>query len=118
MSDNFETMFRSYVEYLRERLHESMAGVPAWVESALSTLLDLLTGPITGLKTRYYWLDVLASLLIVLLIYVLRKQALQRLTLQGFLRFCFPKEFFTHSSTILDLKLNVANYFLAGSFNV
>ena len=118
MADNFHIMFREYVEALRERLHESVAGAPAWVESALSSVLDLLTGPLTGQKTRYYWPDVLASVLIVLFIYVVRRQVQQRLTLRGFLRFCFPKEFFTHPSTILDYKLNVANYFLAGSFNV
>jgi sterol desaturase/sphingolipid hydroxylase (fatty acid hydroxylase superfamily) len=116
--DNFTIMLMSYVEHLRVLLHQNVAGAPSWVEDTLSSMLDFLTGPFTGVKTRYYWLDIVEALLIVVLIYVLRTERSQRFSLQGFLRFCFPKDVFAHPSSILDYQLNVTNYFFAGFFNI
>lgn len=105
------------VQHLETRLHDSAFGQMPWVMWFADNVIDLLTSPFTGLRTRSYWPELVASLLIAGLLFVLREPRANR-NLRGFMRFCFPASMWRHRSTWVDWQIIVLNQFFARSFNV
>lgn len=107
----------AYVERLKELLHATVVGQSPLLEQLLDSVLDFLTGPITGLRTRSYWPELVAALALAGLVFLLReRQAGQGV--RGFLGYCFPRRMFLHRSTWVDCQLIVVNHFLASLFNL
>ena len=49
---------------LKELVHGSPIGHVAWLDRALTFLIDLIFGPLTGQNTRYYWVFLAQALLL------------------------------------------------------
>jgi sterol desaturase/sphingolipid hydroxylase (fatty acid hydroxylase superfamily) len=105
------------IDQLKAFLHASLIGQFVWLEKAVGGTIDLLTGPLTGMNTRYYWVYLLEALLLLAVVYTLRRPPGER-PVRGFLRFCFPKGLYSHPSTLVDYQVNVANFFLGSSFKI
>jgi len=101
-------------DFLRD---SAVAKVPLLAEF-LSSVIDLLVGPLTGNRTAHYWVAVLASLLIAGLLFAIQFRRQPGFGLRGFLGFCFPRALFAHPSTATDIKLMVANNFVMPMVNV
>jgi sterol desaturase/sphingolipid hydroxylase (fatty acid hydroxylase superfamily) len=110
-------MFSQVVEHLKTVVHASAIGQMPRLEWFCDNVIDFLTSPLTGLRTRSYWPELVASLLIAGLLFVLREPHANR-GLRGFLRFCFPRSQWHHRSTWVDWQIIVMNQFFARSFNV
>src|SRR5262245_64971226 len=59
-----------------------------------------------------YWLYLVSSAVIALLIYLAQGGKYERLSPSGFIRFCLPKAVFAHKSAIIDYKFYVINPFV------
>jgi sterol desaturase/sphingolipid hydroxylase (fatty acid hydroxylase superfamily) len=99
------------INQLKAFLHASPIGRFAWLEKVLCQAVDLLTGPLTGLNTRYHWVLLLS------IVYALRRPPGQP-PVRGFLRFCFPKGLYSHPSSLVDYQVNVANFFFGSAFKI
>lgn len=110
-------MFVQLVQSLQDQVHASAIGSMPWVAWFADNLIDLLTSPFTGLRTRSYWPELIASLLIAGLLFMLRVPRASR-GLREFLKFCFPSSMWRHRSTWVDWQIIVLNQFFARSFNV
>lgn len=110
-------MFVQLVQTLQDQVHASAIGSMPWVAWFADNLIDLLTSPFTGLRTRSYWPELVASLLIAGLLFMLRVPRASR-GLREFLKFCFPSSMWRHRSTWVDWQIIVLNQFFARSFNV
>jgi len=110
-------MFTPYVDQLKLLLHQSAIGQIRWLDWLAAQLIDFLTSPLTGLRTRSYWPELVAGILIAALVFALR----DRLPSQGpraFLAWLFPKRMFIHNSTWVDCKLILANNFVTPAINL
>ena len=110
-------MFAQYVEQLKGLLHASSVG-GTWFDNGLSSLIDLLTGPITGINTRFHWITVVEAIVVAALVFTFRPEHVRGEGVRAFIRYCFPRRFFTHNSTFVDCQLIVANQLLSKSYNV
>jgi sterol desaturase/sphingolipid hydroxylase (fatty acid hydroxylase superfamily) len=80
-------------------------------------LRDYLFGPIWEIISGtwgdplnyFFWVYVMSSLLIALLIFLSQRGMRGRISLKEFFRFCAPKEIYTHKSAIVDYKYYVVN---------
>jgi sterol desaturase/sphingolipid hydroxylase (fatty acid hydroxylase superfamily) len=111
------SMFIELVDHLKEQVHASAIGGMPPIMWFADNVLDFVTSPFTGLRTRSYWPELVASLLIALALFLHREPRASR-TLGGFLRFCFPGAMWRHRSTWVDWQIIVMNQFFARSFNV
>jgi len=98
-------------------VHASAIGGMPRIEWFVDTVIDFLTSPITGIRTRSYWPELVAGLLIAALLFALREPHANR-GLRRFLKFCFPASMWRHRSTWVDWQIIVLNQFFARSFNV
>ena len=114
------------VAQLKANLHGVLGALP-WLEHAMAKVIDLFTGPLTGENTRYYWVFLAQALLVLGVVYVIRRPAGEeagdgtgagRLGVRGFLQFCFPRRVVAHPSTWVEVKVNVANFFFGSFFKI
>ena len=110
-------MIAAYLEHLKTLLHAGWLGRVPPLERAVDWLLDFLTGPLTGLRTRSYWPELVAALVIAAAVFVLRDR-LPGQGLRDFLRYCFPKRLYLHRSTRLDCQLIFVNSIVFPALNV
>ena len=110
-------MIAAYIEQLKASLHDTVIGQYAWLESFIGSLIGLLTGPFTGIRTRYYWPEIVGAIVFAAFIFVARDRRPGQ-NVGGFLRYLFPRAVFIHPSTWMDIKLLVANHFVVPAINL
>jgi hypothetical protein len=101
-------MIAACIERLKGLLHAGWLGRFPTLERSVDWLLDFLTGPLTGLRTRAYWPELVAALLIAAAVFVLRDRQPGE-GVRGFLGYCFPRRIFLHRSTWVDCQLIFVN---------
>ncbi len=94
-------------------LHAALAGHWPWLDRTLAGLIDFVTGPLTGVNTRYYWVFLAQAVVLAAIFHAVRGG-----TLRGFYRFCLPHGTLTHTSTRVDLQINIANQIFGQSFKL
>ena len=102
----------------KHALHESALGQVPWLERAVFQLLDLLTGPITGIGTRFHWVQLLEAVGLSAIVYFAGRQVRPNGGWRGFIRFLLPKALYGHASSIVDYQLAVLNTCFGFVFNV
>ncbi|HEX5326479.1 MAG TPA: sterol desaturase family protein, partial [Acetobacteraceae bacterium] len=112
-----QAMITAYVEHIKLLLHQSELGQFGWLMWFADSTIDFLTSPLTGLRTRSYWPELVVALLIAGAIFVLRERRAGQ-GVRDFLCYCFPRRMFLHKSTWVDCQLIVLNNFCAGFFNL
>lgn len=95
----------------------NMQGSLWWLVRPLSALLDFLRISFTDPGGRYYWITIVESVVVLAVVYVIWGR-LRVTGVLGFFRFCVPKGYFRHPSTLLDVQLNIANHFVSPLINV
>jgi sterol desaturase/sphingolipid hydroxylase (fatty acid hydroxylase superfamily) len=110
-------MFAQYVQHLKDLVHASAVGTIPQLDWFVGNIIDFLTSPFTGIRTRSYWPELLAALIIAGLVFVLRDRRAGQ-GVRDFFRFCFPSAQWRHRSTWLDVQIIVLNNFFAHSFNL
>jgi len=110
-------MFANLVQHWQDQLDVTVLGGTPWLRWFVDNLIDLLTSPLTGLRTRSYWPELLAALLIAAALFAIRIPRAER-GLRNFLKFCFPASQWRHRSTWVDWQIIVLNQFFAKSFNL
>ena len=110
-------MVLSAANGIKEFLQDSIFARIPYLAEFLSSLVDLLSGPLTGFRTAHYWPYIAGSLLVAAIVFFLQKNRDAGRGLSGFLRFCFPKSIWSHPSTLLDIKIKIANNFLGPFYN-
>ncbi|MCI0390234.1 MAG: sterol desaturase family protein [Acidobacteria bacterium] len=98
--------------YLKEILRD-------WFGPLYEPIRDFVYAPAWGLITAFwepgngfFWLYMVSSVVIGLIVYLLQCRKYERLSLSGFLQFLLPKAVFTHKSAIIDYKFYVVNAFV------
>ena len=110
-------MFTPFVIHLKDAVHQSIFGQYPWLDWLLVSLIDLLSSPLTGLRTRAYWPEIAAALVIAAFYFFLRdREPGQRA--RDFITYCVPRSMYLHQSTWVDCKLIVANHFVTPLINV
>jgi sterol desaturase/sphingolipid hydroxylase (fatty acid hydroxylase superfamily) len=110
-------MIAQYVDQLKAGLHATILGHYAWLDWFVASIIDFLTGPFTGLRTRTYWPEVVFAVAIAAIVFVARDRRPGE-KVGSFLRYLFPRRVFIHQSTWVDCKLILANHFVAPAINV
>ena len=110
-------MVSDAVGQLSASLHGTVLGQYPWLEWFIRSVIDFLTGPLTGQRTRSYWPELVAALVIAALVFMIRDR-LPGQRAGAFLRYCFPRPVFIHQSTLVDCKLTAANHFVAPLLNI
>jgi sterol desaturase/sphingolipid hydroxylase (fatty acid hydroxylase superfamily) len=110
-------MVAEHLQHLKALIHGSLLGRFPPLERAIDWLLDFFTGPLTGFRTRSYWPELVAAILIAAAVFFLRDRRPGE-GLRAFLRYCFPKRMFFHRSTWVDCKLIFVNSIVFPSINV
>jgi sterol desaturase/sphingolipid hydroxylase (fatty acid hydroxylase superfamily) len=110
-------MFTASVEHLQAAVHATILGKTPRIEWFIDRVIDFVTSPLTGLRTRSYWPELVAGLLIAFAVFLLRPQQGRR-SPRSFWTFCFPAAMWRHRSTWIDWQIIVVNQFLARSFNL
>ncbi len=110
-------MAATYLEHLKAFLHAGWLGRFPLLERCVDWLLNFLTGPLTGLRTRAYWPELVAAVLIAAAVFVLRDRRPGQ-GIRDFLRYCFPKRIFFHRSTWVDCQLIFVNSIVYPMMNV
>jgi sterol desaturase/sphingolipid hydroxylase (fatty acid hydroxylase superfamily) len=103
---------------LRGAIETSLAPEFAWLSFILTRLLDFVQESFVEPGGRYFWLSGVTSLGVLALAFALRPDWRARWGGEGFLRFVVPRGFFSHPSTITDIKVNVVNYVIMPLVNV
>jgi len=99
-------------------LHNSPLNNIPYLVPFIESCIQVLTGPITGIRTANYWVLVVIDLLIIGVLFIVTFRGRPEFGMSGFLRFAFPKELFTNPSTKTDIKLIFANNFIMPFVNV
>jgi len=102
---------------LKSYLHETVLGRVPWLERLVGDTLDMLSSPITGIKTRYHWVQLVEALILAFVVFWMARGALG-VGWSGFVRFLFPKGMYSHPSSVVDYKLNFVNYLFGSWFNI
>jgi len=89
---------------LKDVLHGSWIGHSAWLDRACVAVIDFFFGPLTGERTRFYWVFLVEALILLAIFH-----ARQGGTPWGLPRFCFPRGTLNHRSTWVDWQINIAN---------
>jgi sterol desaturase/sphingolipid hydroxylase (fatty acid hydroxylase superfamily) len=111
-------MIANYVKELKALLHAALDPQLSWLARFLGSLLEFVTDPIIGARTRFHWLDILLSLAIVAGVFLWHRRRGPGRGLRGFLRLCFPARLYLRRSTWVDFQLILANHFFANFFMV
>ena len=106
------------IAQIKAAIHASVLAQWGVLERAATMSVDLLTGPLTGQNTRYYWVYMVQALLVVAAVYLIQRKPGDKPHLRGFLRFCFPPGTYSHPSTRVDWQVNIANFFFGHLFKV
>jgi len=113
-------MIAEYVGELNVLLQATLG--PGWPRLAwlLGSLLEFFTGPITGMRTRFHWLDIAVSAGFVVAVFLWHRRWRHRRKhgLRSLLRWSFPARMYLHRSTWVDFQLILANHFFANSFMI
>lgn len=110
-------MISQQVEAFKAMLHATWVAQYPWLESSVRAIIDFLTGPLTGFRTRSYWPELVAAVLIAVAVFVLR----DRKAGQGprtFLNYLLPRDSFINRSTWVDCQIIVANSIVCPTINV
>lgn len=107
-----------YLSGLKTTLHHTVLGQFPLLERAVFQLIDFLTGPVTGVGTRLHWFAILEALGLAAVVYLTGRQVRPSGGWRGFIRYCFPKELYTHASAIVDYQLAILNTCFGFFFNV
>ncbi len=110
-------MIAAYIEQFKAALHDTVIGDHAWLEWFIGSVIDFLTSPLTGLRTRSYWPELVCAVIIAALVFAMRDRRPGQGT-GAFLRYLFPRAMFLHQSTWVDCKLIVANHFVTPVINI
>jgi sterol desaturase/sphingolipid hydroxylase (fatty acid hydroxylase superfamily) len=110
-------MLTEALDGLQSWMPAGMPDLPRWLAVALSAMLEFFRVSFIDAGGRYYWITIVESLVVLAVAYVLWG-GLRVTGVFGFFRFCVPKGYFRHPSTMLDLQLNVANHFIGPFVNV
>jgi sterol desaturase/sphingolipid hydroxylase (fatty acid hydroxylase superfamily) len=110
-------MIAAYIDWLKAALHASALGQYPWPDWFVASVIDFLTGPFTGLRTRTYWPEVVAAVVIAGIVYVARDRR-KGGKATDFLGYLFPRAMFIHPSTWVDCKLILANNFVTPAINI
>jgi sterol desaturase/sphingolipid hydroxylase (fatty acid hydroxylase superfamily) len=111
-------LFSTYLDAVKDHLHAWLSGDFPWIEWFAVKSLDMVTEPLADASSRFYWPNILFSLCVAGIAFILYNRSSRGASGDGFLRYCFPKEFFTHPSTIVDYKLFITNHLLGNSANL
>ena len=87
----------------------------AWLAGRLVQFFDVSIFDPGG---RFYWVTFLAAMAVLAIAYAARPDWRASWGTAGFMRFCFPRGFFSHPSTRTDLQLILANHFVMPFVNV
>jgi sterol desaturase/sphingolipid hydroxylase (fatty acid hydroxylase superfamily) len=87
--------------------------VTSWAGTGLSRLADFLTGPLTGMHTRYGWVFLAESAILLTGFHFF-----QGGSAIGLWRRFFPPNRILHPSTIVDVKVNIGNALLGSSIKI
>lgn len=104
-------MILDAIAQLKASVHESPIGRVPGLEWFCGSVIDLFSGPFTGLRTRSYWPELVAALVIAGIVFMIRDRKPGQY-LAAFGRYCFPRAQFIHQSTWVDCKLILANHFV------
>ena len=110
-------MAADLVEHWENLLHATLLGAIPWLQWFVFSIIDFLTSPFTGIRTRSYWPELVASLIIAAALYIVRSQP-GDCSLRGLWRYWFPSAMWRHKSTWVDFQIIVLNNFFANSFMV
>jgi len=110
-------MLAAFVEQLKSSLHESFLGQHPWLQWLARETIALLTGPLTGERTRYYWPELVGAILFAAVVFLLRDRR-HGDRFAAFLGYLFPRKVFIHPSTWVDIKILVANHFVVPAINI
>ena len=94
---------------LKAYVHAAIGQI-AWLDRALSSVIDFLFGPLTGQNTRFYWVFLAQAVILLAIVNARRGGALRHLP-----RVLFPRGALTHPSTWVDWQLNIANQIIGPS---
>ncbi len=108
----------AYLERLKSWLHDRIGESFPFLEYCANQILSLITGPFTGLNTRLHWVQILESLLLAAVVYLMGRQVKPRDGWRGFARYCFPKRIYAHRSAWVDYQLLLMNACFGFFFNV
>jgi len=111
-------MLLDAVATLKAWLHATVLGQFPFLERGAFQILDFLSGPITGVNTRFHWFQLLETILLAAFVYFTGRHVVPRGGWRGFLRYCFPKEMYAHPSAKLDYKLALLNAGFGFLFNI
>jgi sterol desaturase/sphingolipid hydroxylase (fatty acid hydroxylase superfamily) len=110
-------MIASAIQDFTTQLHDTRLGDYPWAEWFVGSMIDFLTGPLTGLRTRSYWPELAAALCIAAIVFIVRDRRPGE-RVGAFLRYCFPRRMFLHQSTWVDCQLIIANHFISPLINI
>lgn len=102
-------MLNAY-DTLKNLLHASWIGQSAWLDRACLAVIDFFFGPLTGERTRFYWVFLVEALILLAIVHARRGG-----TLGGLPRFCFPRGTLNHRSTWVDWQVNIGNAIIGPS---
>lgn len=111
-------MIAEYVADLKALLHAALGADLPWLAWFLGAMVEFFTGPITGMRTRFHWLDIAFSLAIVAAVFLWHRRRGRGRGLRELFRWCFPAWMYKHRSTRVDFELILANHFFANSFMI
>ena len=103
---------------LKAALHDTILGQAPLLERAVFQLLDFLTGPVTGIGTRFHWFQLLEAVALSAIVYAAGRQVRPSGGWLGFVRFLFPKALYGHASSMIDYQLAILNTCFGFVFNV
>lgn len=108
-------MFAEHVQHLKDLVHASAIGTIPQLDWLACNIIDFLTSPLTGIKTRSYWPELVAAMAIAAALFILRDRRAGQ-GMRDLWSYCFPRAQWMHRSTWLDIQIIVLNNFFAHSF--
>ena len=111
-------MLYNYLEQFKTWLHDTVFGQFPFLEYCVFRVLDLITGPVTGVGTRFHWFQLLETFLLATLVYVGGRHVRPAGGWRGLIHYCFPKEIYLHPSARVDYQLAIMNAAFSFVFNI
>jgi sterol desaturase/sphingolipid hydroxylase (fatty acid hydroxylase superfamily) len=98
-------------------MHGTFLGNVPILERGLFNILDFFAGLLTGVNPRFHWFQITTGLLLAVVVYLTGRQVRPVGGWRGFIRYCFPKEAYTHPSARVDYQLAIMNAGFGFLFN-
>lgn len=111
-------MLRHLFADLQNTLSGLDPGAHAWASKLLAIAANFIRVSVLDPGGRYYWVTFVEAMIVLGIAYAVRSDWRAHWGRGGFLRFCFPRGFFMHASTITDVKINVINFLIMPVVNV